>query len=122
MIFPVRKGGPFAPRGATLRSMDKDLIAAFEGLNDTLGLINQALATLAQRQFEQGEMLANVVRLLTPKPQEGPSTKEVLEGLGLIIESSATAQVAAIRELTNAVRAVPGATAEVLTERRLVRS
>jgi hypothetical protein len=101
--------------------MDKDLIAAFEGLNDTLGFINQALATLTQRQFEQGEMLANVVQLLTPKPQDGPSVKEVLENLGIIIESSGTAQVAAIRELGNAIRAVPGATAAVLMERRLVR-
>lgn len=97
--------------------MDKDLCAAFEGLNDTLTVMNQSLATVAQRQFEQGEVLETIVKLLTPKPQEGPSLTEVVERLGTIIESSATAQVAAMRDLTRAVKAIPAETAAVLSQR-----
>ncbi|MDN3563112.1 hypothetical protein ACFQY5_40025 [Paeniroseomonas aquatica] len=102
--------------------MDKDLIAAFEGLNDgltdSLVIVNQTMTTFGERQFEQGELLETIVKLLTPKPQEGPTTTEAIEKLVTVIEASATAQVAAIRELTRAVKAIPGETVALLAQRQ----
>lgn len=102
--------------------MEKDLIAAFEGLNDTLtdslGIVNRTMTTFGERQFEQGEMIETVINLLTQKPAEGPSLTEVVERLGTIIESSAIAQVTALRELTRAVKAIPAETVALLAQRQ----
>ena len=79
--------------------MDNDTHDAFQTLHGIL-------AHLARRQTEQGEMLAQIVQLLTPDrdPDHGRSLEELLAELSHVIQGTATAQAEAIRDLARQVQ------------------
>ena len=78
--------------------MDNDTRDAFQTLH---GII----AHLARRQTEQGEMLAQIVQLLTPDrdPDHGRTLEELVAELLRVIQSTAAAQAEAIRDLARKV-------------------
>ncbi len=79
--------------------MDNDTRDAFQTLHGIL-------AHVARRQAEHGEMLSQIVLLLTPdrEPERGRSFEELLAELLQVIESTATAQAEAIRDLARQVQ------------------
>jgi hypothetical protein len=89
--------------------MDRETRDAFAALAATL-------AVVARRQMEQREMLAQVVRLLTPEPPaEGePSLAELVERLVQSHERGTAAVAGKIKDFRKAVADLPMETARAI--------